>query len=106
MDLAKLKKKNIKRKFEYEGEKINYEIKGGFLTPSFIHVLSNLQQDANLKGLAEEMAKAIVSWDIDWNGEEFPPTFENLYNLDMDFVNALLEDMSAVFTVGEKKSAE
>lgn len=44
-------------------------------------------------GLAEALAELLGEWDIDWNGEEYPPTVYNLARLPKEFLMYLIEKM-------------
>lgn len=73
------------------------------LTPAFFDAVARYEETHNSSEIAHQLSKNITKWDIDWEGEPFPPSYENLanvctFNFNMDLVNKMAESVG-----GEKK---
>jgi hypothetical protein len=113
MNFAKTKEAVLSRAFEYKYEDadgtetvdtVSYTVKQSCATPKLVETLMRLQSDGKFTDIAKCLSQNIESWSLDWNGEPFPPSFENLSNVcDVDFMMAIIEDLSEVFA-GKKKN--
>lgn len=107
MNFAKSKAKTLKKVFKYEFnsedgsnavENIEIEFYEKCLTPAFLDALTKYEEKRDSVSIAKHLAKNIVSWNLDWNGEPFPPTEENLSEVcDFDFLMQLVTAISETF---------
>lgn len=114
MNFAKSKAKTLKKTFEYKFlgedgneavEKIEIEFYEKCLTPAFIDSLTQYEEKRDSVAIAKHLSKNIVGWNLDWNGEPFPPTVENLTEIcDFDFLMQLVTAISETFS-GKKQTA-
>lgn len=86
---------------EWNGEKFWFECKTNALTPKFLASFTSLQTDP--MELAAALADVITAWDLDADGEPFPPTKDNFASMPVDFLAYMIERMSEIWA-GEKKS--
>lgn len=91
MNIATLNK-TARLEIEYNGQTVWFEAKTNALTPRFLDQVSNIQADVKL--LAKALASVLTAWDIDLDGEPFPPTEENLLDVPTPFLTAIIEKMS------------
>ena len=61
------------------------------LTPKVFRALRKLEENKDVDGLTSALAEIYKRWDIDINGEDFPPTVENLEGLPFDFLTSMVE---------------
>lgn len=114
MNFAKSKSKTLKKAFQYtfsgeDGndavENIEIEFYEKCLTPAFLDALTKYEEKRDSVSIAKHLAKNIVSWNLDWNGEPFPPTEENLSEVcDFDFLMQLVTAISETFS-GKKQTS-
>lgn len=95
MNIAKLAEKTETLRFSWEGEEIEIEFFANALTPTFVHEISLAQKEGDLK-LLSKVAEKIRKWNLDYNGEPFPPTPSNFETLPVHFVTHITE---AIFEV-------
>lgn len=69
---------------EYNGERFSFTAMTNVITPRFLQRIN----DANERPIefAAALAEIIPEWDLDMEGEPFPPTAENLAILPTDFL--------------------
>lgn len=114
MNFAKSKSKTLKKSFDYKFtapdgseafEPIEIEFYEKCLTPAFIDSLTKYEERRDSVEIAKHLSKNIVSWNLDWDGEPFPPTIENLTEIcDFDFLMQLVTAISETFS-GKKPTA-
>ena len=94
MNLAKVLEldKTVRIEDEYNGEKYWFEAKAEMVTPRFLQQVKEWDADPIKKAIA--MSEVITAWDIDMNGEPFPPTFENLDSLPPKFLSRLINKIA------------
>jgi hypothetical protein len=103
MNFAKTKERIVSKSFDYiyndeagneQTEKITFSFYEKCLTASFFDSVARFQQTNNSKDIANQLSKNITSWDLDWNGAPFPPSYENLANVcDVNFLMELCAEM-------------
>lgn len=113
MNFAKSKGKTITKTFDYvytdaEGkeatEQVTIEFYEKCLTPAFLDSLMQYEEKRDTVGIARHISKNLVSWNLDWNGEAFAPTFENLSEVcTFDFLMQIVTTMSETFAGNAQK---
>ena len=116
MNFAQTKKKTVKKTFDYkytdaEGkeavEKIEIEFYAKSLTPAFLDSLMQYEERKDSQAIASHLAKNLVGWNLDWNGEPFPPTAENLSEVcDFEFLMQIVTAMTETFSGNDQKPAK
>lgn len=87
--------KTARLEIEYNGEKVWFQCKTNALTPRFLDQVSNIQTDVKL--LAKALASVVTEWDINLDGQPFPPTEENLLDVPTPFLTTMIEKMTEVW---------
>jgi len=113
MNFAKTKDRVVTKTFEHsyylpDGEKETESVTFSFyekcLTPAFFDAIGLFEETRNASEIAKHLSKNITSWDLDWNSEPFPPSYDNLTNVcDFEFVMELVNEMSGSFMGNEQK---
>lgn len=108
MNFAKTKERVLTKTFDWKYndidgqeavESVTFSYFEKCLTPAFMDSLSQFEQTRNASHIGQQLSEAITEWDLDWNGEPFPPSFENLTTkCDVDFVMELVNQMSESFS--------
>lgn len=90
MDLSKTLELDKVARFngEYNGEKFWFEAKQEMLTPRFLQQVKDWDTEPIKK--AQAMSEVFTDWDIDMNGEPYPPTMENLSRVPDKFLEYCL----------------
>lgn len=78
--------------FTVLGEEVNVKVNLGGLSPSSQTLLLGFEQGDNqdLGALVKIMTEIIFDWDIENNGEPFPPTYENISSIPVEVLGILL----------------
>jgi len=81
---------------EWNGETVTFQAYKNALTPQ----LSQQWVDAARKplGLAYFAASVVESWDVDMNGEPFPPTPDNFAIIPTKFIEKMLDMVAESWT--------
>lgn len=109
MNIASILDTTVEIAFDYtdketeESATITAVVQKECLTPGFGQMLLNLDNNKDYDGLANELAVVTRSWDIDYNGEPFPPIVENLRRVPIDFLVAFLQAITEQWA-GKSKS--
>lgn len=108
MNFANSKGKTIKKTFDYKytdatgadaAEQIEIEFYAKSLTPAFLDALMQYEERKDSQAIAAHIAKNLVSWNLNWNGEPFPPTIENLTEVcDFEFLMQIVTTMTETFS--------
>lgn len=116
MNFAKSKSKLLTKTFEYkfidaEGvehtEPITIQFYERCLTPAFLDSLTQFEAKKDSVAIAKHIAKNLVSWDLTWNDEPFPPSVENLTEVcDFEFLMQIVTAMSETFAGNAQKPTE
>jgi hypothetical protein len=77
---------------EYNGHKYWFEAKAEMVTPRFLQQVKEWDADPIKKAIA--MSEVITAWDIDMNGEPFPPNAENLSRTPNKFLDRMLDKIA------------
>jgi hypothetical protein len=90
---------------EYNSEKFHYEVRTNVLTPQLLQRIMDI--DTRPMELANALSELLVSWDIDLNGEPFPPTVGNLAKVPFGFLRTILDQIADHLrdTADEKRRA-
>lgn len=96
MNIAALVSDTTDITFSYRGEDITATFLTDCLSPDFLQGLKDME-DTPVE-IARVLGDALQSWNIDWDGESFPPTFENLRKLPFDFHTALANTIAETWT--------
>ncbi len=80
MDIATLAEKRAKLVFDLDGEKVTAEYYPHKMTPEYRSRLTRVMDDATEvdEGDARMLSDILISWDVEANGQPFPPTYDNL----------------------------
>jgi hypothetical protein len=107
MNFAQSKGKTVKKTFDYTYsdangnetvEKVEIEFYAKSLTPAFLDSLMQYEEKKDTVAIAKHISKNLVSWNLTWNDEAFPPTFENLAEVcDFEFLMNLVTVMAESF---------
>ncbi len=107
MNFAKSKSKIITKTFNYTYlddagdehiEPVSIRFYEKCLTPAFLDSLTQYEAKKDSMSIAKHISKNLVSWDLTWNGEPFPPTVENLTEVcDFDFLMQIVTAISESF---------
>lgn len=105
MNFASITNMKSNRSFEYkfkdaegneQSEKIEITFRTHFQTGLFMNAFQKFEQTQDCSILAEQLSEHLLSWNLDWNGEPFPPNCENLANkCTFDLVFAIVNSMFA-----------
>lgn len=76
---------------EFNGVAFTFEAKTNAVTPRFMQRIADVRERPI--EMANGLAGLITGWDIDMDGEPFPPTPENLADLPMDFLSYLMDQI-------------
>ena len=116
MDFSKSKKKTLKKTFDYiytdgkgkeQTEPITIEFYERCLTPAFLDSLTKYEERRDSVEIAKHLSKNLVSWNLTWNGEPFPPTVENLTEVcDFEFLMQIVTTISESFSGNAQKPAK
>jgi hypothetical protein len=103
MNIAKALKEEIKSvEGNYNGETFTVDVNVNTVTPRL------MQRFADSRSTPIEMANALAdvikNWDIDMDGNPFPPSAATLSILPMEFVTYLLDLVTSVFEKSEEKA--
>jgi hypothetical protein len=89
MDIKKTVDKVERFDGEWLGEKFWVEAKTYALTPDVIQKFANMRNKPS--EFAYAMADILTAWDVDWNGEPFPPVGANLLKTSQAFLEHILD---------------
>ena len=81
--------------FERKGETVKGTIKESCLTPDFLEALGKFQSHPT--EMARVFADSIGEWNLDYHGEPFPPTFDNLRRMPLAFYEDFMNGISEIF---------
>ena len=97
MNIAKVNERIVSMPIEWENENgemetVNVRVKLNKVTMAVLTKLQSVRE--NIEAIAVVLAGIVDGWDLDFNGEEFPPTAENIANSVPDaFVLKIVERM-------------
>lgn len=109
LNLATLLSQTVLLPIPFGDDVINAEYKPHKMTPKFRAFLINLDNGAGLgeaqKDSAAQMAaEMLASWDVDYDGQPFPPTYDNLLTVPIELLSAVVR---AIWTdLGKRMSSE
>lgn len=113
MNFAQSKGRTIKKSFDYtytdgDGnesvEKIEIEFYAKSLTPAFLDSLMQYEEKKDTVAIARHISKNLIGWNLTWNDQPFPPTFENLAEVcDFEFLMQIVTTMAETFGGNEQK---
>lgn len=116
MNFAISKGKTIKKTFDYtytdaDGneavEQIEIEFFAKSLTPAFLDSLVQYEEKRDTQAIAKHIAKNLTGWNLTWNDEAFPPTYENLTEVcDFEFLMQIVTVMAETFGGNAQKPAK
>jgi hypothetical protein len=94
-NIAKALEATIDISFEYEAKNgdvtgISVKVLEESLTPKTFSDIRGFEKEQDAMKLAETLSNIVRGWDIEYNGEPFPPTFENLSRCPFSFLLALV----------------
>lgn len=96
VNLATLAEKTSKLQVKFADEVINAEYRPYKMTPKFRALLIGLDKDGgigegNKVAVAEMLSQMLASWDVETNGEPYPPTYENLVDVPVEILGAVAD---------------
>lgn len=116
MNFAKTKERIVTKTFDHkynnaegveQSESVTFSYYEKCLTPAFFDAVARFEQTKNASEIGTHLSKNITSWNLDWNGKEFLPSYENLVNVcDFEFIMSLVTEMMNSIQGSEKKSAQ
>lgn len=108
MDFSKTKERIVTKTFLHKfvnadeqevSESITFSFPEKCLTPGFFDAIARFQETRNASEIARHLSRNIRKWNLDWNSEPFPPSYDNLANVcDFGFLMELVNEMSASFS--------
>jgi hypothetical protein len=110
MDLVSLRDKRAPLNFEIDGEEVKAHFRPHKLTPEYRAQLQRIgtdqtddeSQDADAKMLSE----LLIDWDVQCDGNPYPPTYENLLMAPQTLVTrTALEILAAVGKLATPKQS-
>lgn len=104
-NIAKTAEKTIDLSFDYEGENIEIKVKPNVMTPAFGKQLEQSDLTSSHESAVTLVKTAVVDWNLDWNGEPFPPTPENIANCPYGFLTKILTKLTEVWAGNAPKSS-
>lgn len=91
MNLANLGNRNVRRTFDFDGESVTIEFPPHKITPEYRAQLEAMSkssdedegegEEAREVDLAQDaklVSELLTGWDVEWDGQPYPPTYENL----------------------------
>lgn len=107
LDLATIAEKRTPRSFEFAGEPVNIEILPHKITPEYRSKLAALAKKAEAEDGAEEtqeereqdaqmVSDLMPAWDVQVQGEPFPPTYENLLQVPCTLLGRVASEVMEV----------
>lgn len=75
------------------------------LTPELLKDITEGAQASQVDVICKVVSQLTHSWDLHWNGEEFPPTFENLQQCPLKFLVACAEGILGLINGNPPKGA-
>ena len=109
-NVSKLIDETVSVSFSYTHEstgevgEINALVKKASLTPSFGQMLVDFENSSDFISVARELSEIATEWDMDYNGEPFPPSFDNLRRLPMPFLAAFIRAITEQWSGKPKMS--
>jgi hypothetical protein len=100
LDLEKVTRFND----EINGEKFWFDAKDELMTPEFLNQLDNW--DTDHLGCCKAMASIITDWDVEMDGEPFPPTAENFAKVPKKFSAHIINTIAASWQGNPQKPDE
>lgn len=96
VNLATLAEKTSKLQVKFADEVINAEYRPYKMTPKFRALLIGLEADGgigegNKVAVAEMLAQMVAGWDVESNGEPYPPTYDNLVDVPVEILGAVAD---------------
>ena len=109
MNLAALLSQTVSLKIHFSGDVVNAEYLPHKMTPKFRAFLIGLDNgveigEAQKDSAAQMAAEMLASWDVDYDGQPFPPTYDNLLTVPIELLSAVVR---AIWTdLGKRMSSE
>ena len=105
MNLAKALKVTVNVPVEFMGETVNISLRPYHsLLPADAEALAEAAAKSEVDALRRLIPVAVAGWDLDWDGEPFPPTYENTERCPAVFLVAIGEAIQGVWQ-GNAQSA-
>ena len=89
---------------EVNGEKFWFEARDEMMTPAFLAQLDNW--DTDHIGCCKAVASVVTNWDIEMDGQPFPPTVENLAQVPKKFIAHIVNTISKSWQGNPQKPDE
>src|SRR5436190_18680036 len=91
MNIAKCLEQTVPLPIEWNGETVNLIVYLERITPESLEEISDAAAKSQVDSLCRIVAQFTKSWDIEWNGDPFPPSFDNLRKLPLKFLATCAE---------------
>lgn len=96
VNLATLAEKTVKLEIKFADEVIKAEYRPYKMTPTFRTVLIGLDKEngvgeKNRVAVVEMLSQMLASWDVETNGEPYPPTYDNLVEVPVEILGAVAD---------------
>jgi hypothetical protein len=93
MNIATSLEQTVLLPIEWNGETANLTVYLERITPETLEEISDAAAKSQVDSLCRIVAQFTKSWDIEWNGEPFPPSFDNLRKLPLKFLAKCAEEV-------------
>lgn len=100
MNIAKAIDREETLTFDWESEPVEIRFKPNTVTAELAVTLENLNTVAEL---IERLAPIVSGWNLDWNGELFPPNAENMSKVPASFIREMFQRMAEVWSGNGQK---
>ena len=103
MNIATLTQATVAISFEFENRKkeksaINLQVYEESLTPRAFGKIKQFENEQDGMALSEALSEMIHAWDLDFNGEPFEPTADNISRCPFPFLTAVIEAISETWS--------
>jgi hypothetical protein len=76
-----------------DGDSVRISFDSNKVTPAWVRETERRVEDRDTLSLPKALAEVIVGWDVTQDGQEFPPTADNIAVLSFSAMSALFERM-------------
>jgi hypothetical protein len=96
-NIARTAQRTIPVVFIYDDETIEVKVKPNAMTPAFAKEIEAVQKESQHDMVVKLVSSVVVSWNLEWDGEDFPPTESNLSKCPYDFLGQILEKITEIW---------
>ncbi len=103
-DMAEVMTMTVKTSFLYKGKQINLEVFAEKVTPEFQEQLQAANDKSEVEAVRFLIHECVRNWSLNWQGNPFPPTAENIGKCPFSFLAPCSEAVLSIWS-GNVKSA-